>query len=81
MKGSEKQIAWAEDIKRNAFAIYSTEEAREELRDEKPDLYELLIRLESIEDASWFIEYRAWLAAYGLRKINNMIERGRIILP
>ena len=71
MKGSEKQIKWAEDIKKNFYHIQFNElkrypnetpeeavEAQKKALMEDEEAWDLYCRIMAVEDAAWWIDRR-----------------------
>ncbi len=83
MKGTEKQIAWAMEI-RESFMTHrlGIPEVREESKAGlRPELLELLSQLEAVDDASWWINNRSRISRSSFTELLHMVQRGSLVFP
>jgi hypothetical protein len=92
MKGTEKQVAWAKDIREQfnqntlgADNLGGTEEIRAknlaDMKEMAPKSAEMFLRIMSVDDAKWWIENRDYLKNFTPRKLLKMEARGQFSMP
>lgn len=84
LTGTEKQVAWAEDIRREFIDFTLGKDTSEEVRDEviesmSESRRNLFLDLMKIENAKWWIENREHLE-FGIKHIAGRIKTGKMII-
>jgi len=84
LKGTEKQVAWAEDIRREFIDFTLGKDTSDEIREEVIEMMSenrrnLFLELMDVENAKWWIENREHLG-FGIKHIAGRIKTGKMII-